>query len=328
MQIRWMVASLAFALLGGIPAMAQTPDTAGASPAVNDGGAAETVNDGAAVAQAVDDAGSVRWATGSLFAPADGFLAAAQAAGNAAAAPAAGSQNPNDIHPAPVHTGWKTLVKDTGRDFVAFPKRKSTWVLLAAGGAGALLAHPFDDDVANQIVGNEAADKFFKLGQWVGSAYVQVGAAVGLWAIGRYVIAPAADEPETNKWSHLGFDLMRAQILTQSFVHGIKYTVQRDRPTGECCAFPSGHAASAFAAAAVLERHLGYRGSWPALVGATYVATSRLVDNRHFLSDVIFGAALGEAAGWTVVGRHGRSSYALQPVPVRGGMMLSLSKVQ
>ena len=48
------------------------------------------------------------------------------------------------------------------------------------------------------------------------------------------------------------------------------------------------------------------------------------IDNRHFLSDVIFGAALGEAVGWTVVGRHGRSRYALQPVPVPGGMMIAL----
>ena len=75
---------------------------------------------------------------------------------------------------------------------------------------------------------------------------------------------------------------------------------------------------------AVLERHFGYRAWWPALAAASYVATSRLVDNRHFLSDVVFGAALGEAVGWTVVGRHGRSEYALQPVPVRGGMMIAL----
>ena len=58
---------------------------------------------------------------------------------------------------------------------------------------------------------------------------------------------------------------------------------------------------------------------------ASYVATSRLVDNRHFLSDVIFGAALGEAIGWTVVGRHGKPKpkLALQPIPVRGGMMVA-----
>jgi hypothetical protein len=39
---------------------------------------------------------------------------------------------------------------------------------------------------------------------------------------------------------------------------------------------------------------------------------------------VVFGAALGESIGWTIVGRHGRSSYALQPVPIRGVMMVAL----
>jgi membrane-associated phospholipid phosphatase len=57
------------------------------------------------------------------------------------------------------------------------------------------------------------------------------------------------------------------------------------------------------------------------------VATSRLVDRRHFLSDVMFGAAVGTASGWTVVGRHGRKEYALQPVPVRGGVMFTVVRV-
>jgi membrane-associated phospholipid phosphatase len=58
-----------------------------------------------------------------------------------------------------------------------------------------------------------------------------------------------------------------------------------------------------------------------------YVATSRLVDNRHFLSDVMMGAGVGMASGWTVVGTHGRSEFALQPVPVQGGMMIALTRV-
>ena len=240
----------------------------------------------------------------------------------------AGSVQNTDTHPAPSHTGWATLAKDTANDFVAFPKRKSTWVLLGVGAAAAAAVHPADDYVKDHIVGNETAHDVFMLGKWVGSAQVQIGSAVGLWVIGRYIFAPAADEPQTNKLSHLGFDLIRAQIVSQAIVHGMKNTIRRDRPTGECCAFPSGHAATAFATAAVLERHLGYRGSWPALIGATYVAASRLVDNRHFLSDVMFGAAVGEAAGWTIVGRHGREEYALQPVPVRGGMMIALARVE
>ena len=262
-----------------------------------------------------------------FMAAADPAVAQDTSSPDPAAAPdpgAAQAAQPADVHPEPAHTGWATLVKDTGRDFLAFPKRRSTWVLLAIGGAGALAVHPADDYVERHIVGNTTANDVFKLGKWVGSAEVQVGASVGLWLVGRYLVAPGPDGSRTNKASHLGFDLLRAQIVSQALVQAVKYAAQRDRPTGECCAFPSGHAATAFAAASVLERHLGYRASWPALVAASYVAASRLVDNRHFLSDVVFGAALGEATGWTIVGRHGRSEYALQPVPVPGGMMIAL----
>jgi membrane-associated phospholipid phosphatase len=131
----------------------------------------------------------------------------------------------------------------------------------------------------------------------------------------------------TNKVAHLGFDLLRAQILTQTFTYGIKVAAQRDRPDGSCCSFPSGHASTTFATAAVLERHLGVRAAWPTMFLASYVAASRLYDNRHFLSDVVFGAALGTACGWTVVGRHGRSQYALVPSPVKGGIAVTLVHV-
>jgi len=235
-----------------------------------------------------------------------------------------------DQAPPPPHgsTGWASLVKDSAGDFMAFPRRHSTWVILGIGAGAALATHPADHYVETHIVGNDTANRVFSLGQWVGSTYVQVGSAVGLWVVGRYIVAPADDQPRTNKYSELGFDLIRAQILSQSIVHGMKYTIRRDRPTGECCAFPSGHAASAFAAASVLERHFGYRASWPALAAATYVATSRLVDNRHFMSDVAFGAALGMSSGWTVVGTRGRTHHlALDPVPVRGGMMIAFHRV-
>jgi len=228
--------------------------------------------------------------------------------------------------PQPAHTGFKALAIETGKDFYAFPQRKSTWVLLALGGAGAAIAYPYDDQVNAKLTGSEAAANFFAAGKYIGSGYVQAGTAVGLYVIGRFLLPHVEGEPRTNKVSHLGFDLIRTLILSQTVTHGIKLTVRRDRPTGECCSFPSGHSSAAFATASVLERHLGYRGAWPTYVLASYVAASRLHDNRHFLSDVIFGSAIGIASGWTVVGRHGRSSYALVPVPVSGGMMVSLTK--
>jgi membrane-associated phospholipid phosphatase len=224
------------------------------------------------------------------------------------------------------HTGFAALVRTTAADFATLPRRRSTWVILGIGAGAAALFHPFDDNVNSHLMSSPAVGRFWSAGKVLGATYTQVGVGAGLYLVGRYIVPRAAGDPQTNAMSHLGFDLVRAQIVSQAIVHGMKYSIRRNRPTGECCAFPSGHAATAFAVASVLERHLGYRAAWPTLLAAAYVGTSRLHDNRHFLSDVIFGSAVGIATGWTVVGRHGRKDFALAPVPVPGGIALALQR--
>jgi hypothetical protein len=54
---------------------------------------------------------------------------------------------------------------------------------------------------------------------------------------------------------------------------------------------------------------------------------ARLHDNRHVLSDVLFGGSLGMATGWTVVGRRGRPGVVAVPAPVRGGMMVTFMRM-
>jgi hypothetical protein len=61
----------------------------------------------------------------------------------------------------------------------------------------------------------------------------------------------------------------------------------------------------------------------PTYTVATYVALSRLADNRHFLSDVVFGSALGMASGRTIT-RHGREYWSVQPMIVPHGVGLAL----
>jgi hypothetical protein len=47
----------------------------------------------------------------------------------------------------------------------------------------------------------------------------------------------------------------------------------------------------------VLARQCGWRVGVPALALAGYVAASRLSENQHFASDVIFGAGIGIVSG-------------------------------
>jgi len=224
--------------------------------------------------------------------------------------------------PEPKHTGVSALLRSTGSDFAAFPRRRSTWVILGIGAGAAALARPFDEDMNEKLVTADGLRKALKPGKYLGYAWVQGGTAIGLYLVGRYAMEPE-EGTHTNKVSHLGFDLLRANLVTQAFTYAIKSSVRRDRPTGECCAFPSGHASVTFATASVLERHFGYRASWPMFLIAGYVSASRLTDNRHFPSDVLFGSALGMAVGWTVVGRHGHDNFALLPAPVHGGVALT-----
>jgi hypothetical protein len=72
----------------------------------------------------------------------------------------------------------------------------------------------------------------------------------------------------------------------------------------------------------VLQRHFGWKGALAYSVSA-YVAASRLHENRHYLSDVIFGAAIGTVAGRTVT-RHGRDTWSVAASPTRGGMYVGL----
>jgi membrane-associated phospholipid phosphatase len=116
-----------------------------------------------------------------------------------------------------------------------------------------------------------------------------------------------------------GRDLMRAQISAMSWTFAVKYAVDRTRPNGDPRSFPSGHTASAFATAMVLQEHYGWKLGVPFFAIAGYTAASRVVDNRHWASDVMFGAFLGMTSGRTVTVRMRHQSVWLSPVVVPGG---------
>ena len=76
------------------------------------------------------------------------------------------------------------------------------------------------------------------------------------------------------------------------------------RPFSSHDAFPSGHSTMAFALATSLSAEI-HRPWATALLyaGATGTAWSRLNDHRHWLSDVLAGAAVGITAGNVIEGR-------------------------
>jgi len=211
--------------------------------------------------------------------------------------------------PTPRHTGIKAMVKDLAIDFTHLPSKENLfWA--GVGGGLALVAHPADDHVQQAMVNSDFAHDFFKFGSYLGEVYTLLPVAVTVYAVGR-----GKDEP---KVSHLGMDLIQSLAVSEALVNALKYSTRRERPDGSGkTSFPSGHAADTFAFATALERHLGWKGAVPAYIFASYVAVSRLPDNRHWLSDVVFGSTVGIIAGRTVT-RHGRD-FPVAVAAVPGG---------
>ena len=100
--------------------------------------------------------------------------------------------------------------------------------------------------------------------------------------------------------------------------------MRRERPDNSGFGFPSGHAAITMASATVLQQHLGWKVAVPTYALASYVAISRLHDNRHFASDVVAGATAGIIIGRAVTW-HGRNTWAIAPSIGRGEAAIYVS---
>lgn len=69
-------------------------------------------------------------------------------------------------------------------------------------------------------------------------------------------------------------------------------------PRPSAFSFPSGHASSSFAGAAVLFFAAGKKAGIPALAAASLIAFSRVYLFVHYPTDILAGALLGLLIGW------------------------------
>ena len=101
-----------------------------------------------------------------------------------------------------------------------------------------------------------------------------------------------------SDWGRLlGSSLMSYAIMA-AFVNGIKYTASEMRPDGSTAnSWPSGHTATSFVGATILHKEYGLtRSPWFSVAGygvATATGVMRILNNRHWISDVLSGAGIG-----------------------------------
>lgn len=90
---------------------------------------------------------------------------------------------------------------------------------------------------------------------------------------------------------------LSALTLQYGSVQLLKNATQRLRPdNSNLLSFPSGHTALAFAGAELIRLEYGKTNAWYSIIAysiATITGTMRVINNRHWLSDVIMGAGIG-----------------------------------
>lgn len=193
--------------------------------------------------------------------------------------------------------------------------------LFAAGGAASIARYGgaayFNDfrtaETLNKArpLGVRATDA----GGLIGYPGVLMAATGATYFVGSYLDATPVQE----------FGLLSFEALCLSGVQTLvlKVSVRRLRPDNtNLAAFPSGHTAASFSLATVAASKYGWEVGLPAFLAAGFVGYTRMESNKHYLSDVLFGAGLGIASARALfkVRKNKRPErYAFAPYVMPGG---------
>ncbi len=104
------------------------------------------------------------------------------------------------------------------------------------------------------------------------------------------------------------------EVVVNVLVQSVKHITKVPRPDdGAPTSFPSGHTAQAFAGATIFSDEFAQHNVWLTIASytsATAVGVLRILNNRHWASDVIAGAGFGMASAklseWIVQPRRKR----------------------
>jgi hypothetical protein len=155
-------------------------------------------------------------------------------------------------------------------------------------GAGLATQGAISRDVQRQV---QARYPGFELTLDDYAQYAPTAVVLGLGAAGVQGKHRFGDQLALTALSH---------VVAQGITQSLKRIVAYPRPDGfGNDAFPSGHTTFAFTGAAVLAHEYGGRSVWYVIGGyATATATGglRILNDRHWLADVLTGAGIGIAA--------------------------------
>jgi membrane-associated phospholipid phosphatase len=217
------------------------------------------------------------------------------------------------VTPAPEGNPLKLVASDFKNFFSGDTARTLSYTAIVA-----IASAPWDREGVNNGFGIPTT--VFQSGNVIGSFAFQMGAGFAAYGAGKAF--------GNQKAAFVGRDMVRAQVVSQVMVQALKVTVRRDRPDhSNNMSFPSGHSASAFATATVLQRYYGWKVGVPAYAVGSYVALARMSWNRHHASDVVMGAGFGIAAARTVTMSVANTKFNVGVQPQVGGASINFTKI-
>lgn len=140
----------------------------------------------------------------------------------------------------------------------------------------------FQEDIRNRV-GNDYHNPIDDYAQYVPIAELYIADILGV--------------KSKNHWFDQTKYLFISNLISGIITHGLKNTVNKTRPDGSGNnSFPSGHTSFAFTNATVLFYE--FQDTSPLLAYSGYAfstatATFRVLNNRHWVSDVLVGAGIG-----------------------------------
>lgn len=227
---------------------------------------------------------------------------------------------------------------DEALDVASAPVDTENYGLLgtvaAAGAVG--LTYVFDADIRDKVQGKKGStlDKAADAGSFIGNPFLHLGVAAAVYGGGVL-----ADSP---RYRETGEMLGEAAILADAATFVLKGAIGRGRPfvAGDKGSFrpfqlktdydslPSMHAASSFAMASVLaSTSESVAAKLLYYSAATFVGFSRLYQDKHWASDVVLGAVIGELCGRVVTNYHagnGGRRVAITPMVSADALSLAL----
>jgi hypothetical protein len=230
---------------------------------------------------------------------------------------------------------FRSYLEVTGQTFTAPLRWKKNEWLTATAVCGTTVFLYFDDTRIKNVMQekrNGTTDNLADIGNNFGNGWVMVPALIAATGMGYLT--------KNKALRSSSLEAFESAALSGLFVQLIKFTGQRHRPnTGDSYntwdglslkaknqSFPSGHTGLAFSiASAYAEYYERWYVSIPAYACAALTGFARINDNKHWASDVFFGACIGILTAKAVHHRHlVNTTTPLGFTPVIDGRGISL----